>query len=292
MKKNLVLLLIIGILSTTIIPVNVFAETSKTSLNIPSNMPDPNKSLKEAYNGALDGLKKEGFGINNYKNGIGELKAPEGYGKNADEVFKEKYGDMWKDKTVNMEWASKGLEGKPSDAELKNYISNFASQYAESMKSQQKTGVANFEQIKSIPLASSKWSLPSYNQVANDPNYKVMSKAEAQSKIGALSCDGPAGWESVMNSKPKRITTAGVIENSLSDIKDSAGILWNDAKSLLPKGGQDFMNGVEDAWNKTVDVVSHPIDSAKSAWKTVSGACSEWWNGFAGNPKNWSNPFK
>lgn len=123
MRKRLCAVLA-GILLFTSIPATALAgELSTPKLDVPefkvpNNMPDAFSSLRDKYDSAIEGMKKQGLDVNNYKDGIGELTAPEGFGKgpdgmpSAEDIFKERYGDMWNERPVNSDFANQNLKGK------------------------------------------------------------------------------------------------------------------------------------------------------------------------------------
>lgn len=129
--KNKLYFMLSALLLSLSITVNAFAgELSTPKLDVPKfevpdNMPDAFNSLLDKYNLAIEGMKEKGLDVNNYKNGIGDLTPPEGFGKtpedlpSAEDIFKERYGDMWKNKPLDSDFGLKNLEGK--DEKIKEW---------------------------------------------------------------------------------------------------------------------------------------------------------------------------
>lgn len=123
MRKRLCAVLAVILLFTSIPATALAGELSTPKLDVPEfkvpdNMPDAFSSLRDKYDSAIEGMKKQGLDVNNYKDGIGELTAPEGFGKgpdgmsSAEDIFKERYGDMWNERPVNSDFANQNLKGK------------------------------------------------------------------------------------------------------------------------------------------------------------------------------------
>ena len=123
MRKRLCAVLAVILLFTSIPATALAGELSTPKLDVPEfkvpdNMPDAFSSLRDKYDSAIEGMKKQGLDVNNYKDGIGELTAPEGFGKGPDgmssakDIFKERYGDMWNERPVNSDFANQNLKGK------------------------------------------------------------------------------------------------------------------------------------------------------------------------------------
>ncbi|QUH22118.1 hypothetical protein [Alkaliphilus sp. B6464] len=139
------------------------------------NMPDPTQSLKEVFDNAVEELVNQGFGENNYPNGFGELNAPEGFGKSAEQLFSEKYGELWYNQPMDTSKLKDNMKGKPSDSEFKNIINNAKAQHSlNDIISEYKSGfdrnIGSFEKSKAAwNEASSTWAnmLPSKSELLN-----------------------------------------------------------------------------------------------------------------------------
>jgi len=201
MKKKINCLILSVLFIFTCFPLNVFADDNSLpdvklevpEFKVPDNMPNASESLKEKYDSALEGLKSEGFGVNNFPNGLGELEPPPGFGSSlekspdAESLFIEKYGDMWKEKPLDKDFTSKISDdkknaitewekSKPSSQkeltlktldlfekmpkpELKNYISNLESKY-QNMFKQTLAGETAYKNMKNAPSfqVTNKWA--------------------------------------------------------------------------------------------------------------------------------------
>lgn len=135
-------------------------------LDVPDNMPDVSESLREKYESALEGLIDEGFGENNYIDGLGELELPEGFGReidpnlDAESIFAEKFGNINANHgQFNQNLLNKGRKGKPDKEEMKNYMNHLTNKYErlfQYKKVVERDKVFNSIKIKPFE-ASSKW---------------------------------------------------------------------------------------------------------------------------------------
>lgn len=134
MKKKICMILSVLLLVASM-PLTVFAGELPTpkldtpEFQVPDNMPDAFASLQDKYNTAIERLQDKGLGVNNYKDGIGELKAPPGFGKgpdglsSAEDIFNERYGDMWNNQSINSDFTNQHLESK--DDRIKDWKENY-----------------------------------------------------------------------------------------------------------------------------------------------------------------------
>lgn len=209
---------------------------------VPDDMPDAFESLRKKYELALEELRKEGFEVNNFPDGLGELEPPEGFGSTLDELpdaeslFIEKYGDMWKERPLNTNFASsllnnkdeaiKGLEKNMSSAlkefsqkkisqkeltqktldsfekmsqlDLNNYISTLESKY-KNMFNQPLSGEAVYKQMKNIPSfqITNKWADLMKSPSDVKKEYSFKTEQEIQNILNS-SKNLPEGYEEAL----------------------------------------------------------------------------------------------
>jgi len=277
MKKKITCLILSVVMLFTCIPIVAFAgdlpdiKLEVPEFGVPDNMPDAFESLREKYELALEGLKEEGFGVNNFPNGLGELELPPGFGSSLDELpdaeslFIEKYGNMWKERPLNKKFASSLLNNrdeamkewgnsipdtqkeltqrtldlfkKMPPPDLDNFISNLESKY-KNMFNQPLAGELTYEKMKEVPSfeVTNKWAdlmkLPS----DIEKEYSFKTEKEKQDMIDSKYL--PEGYEEALDKianteiadKPKRPTI-------IDSLADKIGNVVNGIKSLF--GGKN-----------------------------------------------------
>lgn len=235
MKKKVTCLILSTLILSTYVPLTAFAgdlpdiKLEVPEFEVPDNMPDAFESLRDKYDMALEGLKAEGFGVNNFPNGLGELEPPPGFGSkakslpSAESLFVEKYGDMWKKRTLNKDFALQHLEGKdetidewekshPTDkkelkqkslesfqkmsqAEFDSYVDNLAKTYKEMFKTLDGEKAYNSMPTSPSLKATNKWAdiMKSPEEVAKE--HQFMTEAEKSAKISSRT--KPEGFDEI-----------------------------------------------------------------------------------------------
>lgn len=271
MKKKITCLILSVVMLFTCIPIATFAgnlpdiKLEVPEFEVPDNMPDAFESLREKYELALKGLKEEGFGVNNFPNGLGELKPPPGFGSSLDEfpdaesLFVKKYGNMWKERPLNKKLASSLLNNrdeamkewensipdtqkeltqrtldlfeKMPPPDLDNFISNLESKY-KNMFNQPLAGELTYEKMKNVPSfeVTNKWA--DLMKLPSDIEKEYSFKTEKQDMIDSKYL--PEGYEETLDKianteiadKPKKPTI-------IDSLADKIGGVANGIKSLF-----------------------------------------------------------
>jgi len=263
MKKKITCLILSVIMLFTCIPIVAFAgdlpdiKLEVPEFEVPDNMPDVFESLSDKYDLALKGLEEEGFGVNNFPDGLGELQPPAGFGSSfdklpdAESIFTEKYGDMWNNKNlktvsssslldnkdeVTKEWKNSipttqkeltqktlTLFEKMPQPDLNNYINNLENKYT-NMFSKTLDGEIVYKNLQNVPVleVKNKWAdlmqLPSN---LNDIKDEYAFKTDEQKKDMIDNRYLPEGYEDIKNTKLEE-----------SSKKDSGGF-FNGIKNTL-----------------------------------------------------------
>jgi polyhydroxyalkanoate synthesis regulator phasin len=290
MKKKLICLILSTLVLSTCIPIAAFAgdlpdiKLEVPEFEIPDNMPDAFESLRDKYDMALEGLKAEGFGVNNFPNGLGKLEPPPGFGSSLDKLpdaeslFVKKYGDMWRERPLNKKLASsllnnrkdaikewensipdsqKELTQKTLDLfkkipqpELDNYISNLENKY-KNMFTQALSGETAYENMKNAPSLeiTNKWAdlmkLPSNIE----SEYAFKTEEEKQNIINNRYL--PEGFEEIKNTKIENSPRES--NNFFDGIKNAISSIFGGKNNVEKKAEQQKEKDVtryEDIYEK------------------------------------------
>lgn len=228
-KKIVSLILIVMIMAST----NAYALPNytlpQTTLKKLEGMPDVNESLRSVYDSALKKLESKGFGKNNYPNGMGELIAPTGFGKSANELYKSKFGSSFSSSpgTITSTNPSKpGTTVTSPGVDLNAVYNRF--------KSALDTGSAN--ELKSgWEQASATHKLPTAEELGDYK--KIDSKSLMEDMVKSFDKDA---WKEINSRDAKDL--GKTIPETIEDTADSTKRVINgkliDVQSYIKKHGK------------------------------------------------------
>lgn len=236
---------IIMILLTSLLSTNVFAtelelqkNTKLPKLELPKQEQLKEPKLQSNFDELINELKLEGldkykYDKNNLEDSIPTVETPKNKGKKAEEAFKEKFGDMWKDKPLKRE------DKSPSNKSIKNYRENFARNNDKSLNNLKTKDKNKLSKYLSKELDTSNlFDLSS-----------IKRKTSVSSSNSIPSCSKPKGFGSNLSNPPSKGEWLSKAKNRLpSDFGKKKGI--GNSISNLPIIGEAIDN-IKSIWNNT-----------------------------------------
>lgn len=349
--KKAILLTTVGTMVTSIAPISVFAadisselpkyelsqaelpelpKLEKPTLSMeyerPENFPDINTDLSSKYESLMGELSDNGFGKNNYENGLPKLEISNKY-STAEDYFKDVFKTSIKDRPIASEWSSQGVKDRLSKEELSNYLKTAEEKYLPQITAAKEAS----SKIDYTPIdLSSKFSLMSYEEAKKTnsslPDYNTL-KNSLQSTatlkpLPTLQYTAPSEFNEVKNKVQNSQSTPftnitlpnGVTMNSsgqLIDNRDSSSNAANAMnamketivdmtnskkqdnfdkaleKMLKEQKTEKKVSSMDDVKKDMSDIANNSL--GKKLRENVKGSVSNWWGDTKINPKNWGN---
>lgn len=241
---------------------------------VPDNMPDAFESLSNKYDLALKGLEEQGFGVNNFPNGLGELQPPAGFGSSFDElpdaesILTKKYGDMWNNKNLKTASSTSLLDNKDDvmkkwknsipttqkeltqktltlfekmpQPNFDNYMSNLENKYT-NMFSKILDGETAYKNLQNVPAleVKNKWAdLMQLPNNLNDIKDEYAFKTDEQKKDMIDNRFLPEGYKAAKNAKLKESSQKNDDGGFFSGIKKVIDNLFGKGNSIKDKAEQ------------------------------------------------------